>query len=224
MCGNASNGRASTGSALPLLRRTRTPSRIPRARLAPVAAALAVTAGGALAQDEPESGIVLQMAPSLRPLPRGEAAKQLPIILQARELRGRPDLETVAEGEAEFRRGGMVIRADRLSYDHPDDLAVARGHVRISRDGNIYSGPELQLHVQRFEGFFLQPTYFFSRTGAGGSAQRVDFIDDQRAVLTAATYTSCPPVGSAGPAWLLNTDTVKLDFEANDGVTEGAVL
>jgi LPS-assembly protein len=95
----------------------------------------------------------------------------------------------------------MVIRADRMSYDHPDDLAVARGHVRISRDGNIYSGPELQLHVQRFEGFFLEPTYFFSRTGAGGSATRIDFIDDQRAVATGATYTSCPPDGSGGPAW-----------------------
>jgi len=181
-------------------------------------------AGGACAQDAPAAGIELQLSPTLSPLPRGEAAKQLPIILQARELRGRPDLETVAEGEAEFRRGGMVIRADRLSYDHPDDLAVARGHVRISRDGNIYSGPELQLHVQRFEGFFLQPTYFFSRTGAGGSAQRVDFIDDQRAVATGATYTSCPADGSGDPAWLLSTSRVKMDFEANEGIAEGAVL
>jgi LPS-assembly protein len=181
-------------------------------------------AGGALAQDEPESGIVLQMAPSLQPLPRGNAAKKLPIILQARELRGRPDLETVAEGDAEFRRGGLVIRADRLSYDHPDDLAVAHGHVRVSRDGNIYSGPELQLKVQAFEGFFLNPTYFFSRTGAGGSAQRVDFIDDQRAIATQATYTSCPADGSGGPAWLLSTRRIKLDFEANEGIAEGAVL
>jgi LPS-assembly protein len=206
------------------LRRSRIPSRIPRARLAPVAAALAVMAGGALAQDETDGSIVLQMAPSLQPLPRGGAAKKLPIILQAHELRGRPDLETIAEGEAEFRRGGLVIRADRLSYDYPDDLAVAHGHVRVSRDGNVYSGPELQLKVQRFEGFFLSPTYFFSRTGAGGSAQRVDFIDDQRAIATRATYTSCPADGSGDPAWLLSTRRVKLDFEANEGIAEGAVL
>jgi len=224
MRGNASNGRAPTGSALPLLRRSRIPSPIPRARLAPVAAALGVMAGGAFAQDDAEGGIVLQMAPSLQALPRGDAAKKLPIILQARELRGRADLETVAEGDAEFRRGGLVIRADRLSYDHPDDLAVALGHVRVSRDGNIYSGPELQLKVQRFEGFFLSPTYFFSRTGAGGSAQRVDFIDDQRAIATRATYTSCPADGSGEPAWLLSTRRVKLDFEANEGIAEGAVL
>ncbi|CAG1013298.1 LPS-assembly protein LptD [Burkholderiaceae bacterium] len=190
----------------------------------PVAAAWALMSGFACAQDAVPEGIELQLSRSLAPPPRGEASKALPIIVQARELRGRPDLETVAEGDAEFRRGGMVLRADRLSYDHPEDLAVARGNVRISRDGNVYSGPELQLHVQRFEGFFLQPSYFFSRTGAGGSAQRVDFLDDQRAVAIGATYTSCPADGSGDPAWLLSTSRVKMDFEANEGIAEGAVL
>jgi LPS-assembly protein len=197
---------------------------MPPAHLAPVAAALALLAGGAGAQQAVDTGIALEMSHTLRPPPRGDAAKKLPIVLQAREVRGRPDLETIAEGDAEFRRGGIVLRADRLSYDHPEDLAIARGNVRISRDGNIYSGPELQLRVERFEGFFLNPSYFFSRTGAGGSAQRVDFIDDQRAIATGATYTSCPADGSGDPAWLLSTSRVKMDFEANEGIAEGAVL
>jgi len=178
----------------------------------------------ARAQDANEPALRLQSATELKPLPRGEANNALPIILRARELRGRPDLETVAEGEAEFRRGGLVLSADQLRYVHPDDLAVARGNVRISRDGNVYSGPELQLHVQRFEGFFLAPSYHFGRTGAGGTAQRIDFLDDQRAVATGATYTSCPSDGSGGPAWLLSTDKVKMDFEANEGIAEHAVL
>jgi LPS-assembly protein len=195
---------------------------MPPDRLAPVAAALALMSAGTVAAQE--AGIQLQLSPTLSAPSRGEAARHLPIVLQANELRGRPDLETVAEGNAEFRRGGMVIRADRLGYENSDDLATARGNVRVSRDGNIYSGPELQLHVQRFEGFFLQPTYFFSRTGAGGSAQRIDFLDDQRAVATGATYTSCPTDGSGDPAWLLSTSKVKMDFEANEGIAEHAVL
>jgi LPS-assembly protein len=178
----------------------------------------------ARAQDRDEALPPLRAAPELQPLPRGDASRQLPIILRARELRGRPDLETVADGDAEFRRGNLVIRADQLSYEPPEDLALARGNVRISRDGNVYSGPELQLHVQRFEGYFLNPSYFFGRTGAGGVARRVDFLDDQRAVATGATYTSCPSDGSGGPAWLLSTDRVKMDFETNEGVAENAVL
>ena len=147
------------------------------------------------------------MSPELKPLPRGDAGRQLPAFLEAQEVRGRPDLETIAEGDVEFRRGGVVIRSDRLTYEQSEDLAIARGNVRISRDGNRYSGPELQLKVQRFEGYFLNPTYYFARTGAGGTAQRIDFIDEQRSIASGATYTSCTPDGSGTPAWLLSTGT-----------------
>ena len=172
----------------------------------------------------PDASIELRPSPLLQPPVRGEASRKLPIILRAKTVSGRADLDTIAEGDAEFRRGGMVIRADRLSYDQPEDLAVANGSVRISRDGNIFTGPELQLHVQRFEGFFLKPTYHFNRTQAGGAAARVDFIDEQRAVATDATYTSCPADGSGGPAWVLTTDRVNFDFASNTGVAEGGVL
>ena len=207
----------------------------PLPRPVPAAAALLGLALGAVqAQDAPQApataasqpGVALKLVPAtaLQPAPRGEASRKLPIILRANEVRGRPDLETVAEGDAEFRRGNVVIRADRLSYDHPGDLAVARGHVRISRDGNVYTGSELQLHVQDFEGYFLEPTYYFGRAGAGGTAQRVEFLDDQRSVAYGATYTSCPADGSGDPAWLLTTERVKLDFDANEGVAEKGVL
>ena len=216
------------------------PSKLPcaaHARLTPLAASLAtwwlaaapasawaqaVTPPAAAASAAP--GIELRMSPELKAPPRGDAAKQLPAFLEAREVRGRPDLETIAEGDVEFRRGGVVIRADRLTYEQSDDLATARGNVRISKDGNRYSGPELQLKIQRFEGYFLNPTYYFARTGAGGTAKRIDFIDEQHSIATGATYTSCTPDGSGTPAWLLSTNKVDLDFATNEGVAEGAVL
>ena len=197
-----------------------------RPRLTPLAASLvALFAAPAWAQATgPDEPIELRPSPALQPITRGEAARKLPIIVRAQSVTGRLDLDTLAEGNVEFRRGDTVIRADRLSYDQPEDLAIARGNVRISRDGNLYTGPELQLKVQRFEGFFANPTYYFSRNGAGGSAQRVDFLDEQRAVAHGATYTSCPADGSGGPAWLLSTDRVNLDFGTNEGVAEGGVL
>ncbi|MEP7058808.1 MAG: putative LPS assembly protein LptD, partial [Caldimonas sp.] len=184
----------------------------------------AVAAVGALAQSAPAEGIDLRTSPALAPPPRGAAAKALPIILQAREVRGRPDLESIAEGDAELRRGSTVIRADRLSYEQADDLARALGHVRVSRDGNVYSGPELQLKVQRFEGFFQSPTYFLGRTGAGGHADRIEFLDDQRVVATNVTYTSCGLDGSGAPVWVLSAGSVKIDLEANEGNAHDAVL
>ncbi|MEP7295308.1 MAG: LPS assembly protein LptD [Burkholderiales bacterium] len=198
--------------------------RAARPLLTPLAALLVVPAWAQGSPDKPDDPIELRSSPLLQPPVRGEASRKLPIILRAQTVSGRPDLQTVAEGNAEFRRGGMVIRADRLSYDQPEDLAVANGSVRISRDGNVYTGPELQLHVQRFEGFFLKPTYYFNRTGAGGTAARVDFLDEQRAVAIDASYTSCPADGSGGPAWVLTTDRVNFDFASNTGVAEGGVL
>ena len=186
-----------------------------------IASATIAGSAWAIGPDEP---IELKLSPALTPPPGGEAARKLPIILRAQTVTGRPDLDAVAQGDAEFRQGNVVIRADRLSYDQEQDLAVAHGNVSISRDGNVYSGPELQLKVQRFEGFFLNPTYHFSRTGGGGTAQQVNFIDDQRSVAIKATYTSCPPDGPQGPAWLLTTDRVSLDFANNEGVAEGGVL
>ena len=197
---------------------------MPSPSLTPLALAAALLAGAAAAQAQTAPKDTLQPSPTLQPLPRGEASRQLPILLQADSVRGRPELDTVAEGKVEFRRGGLVIRADRLGYDTPQDLASATGHVRISRNGAIYSGPELQLRVQRFEGYFLQPEFEFTTIGAGGRAERIDFLDVSRSRAIKAEYTSCPRDTPEEPAWLLRTDRVTLDMDNNEGIAEGAVL
>jgi LPS-assembly protein len=191
---------------------------------APASAAATSATNSPNRPNHPKGAPALQGSPLLQALPRGTAAAQLPTVLQAQSIRGQPDMETVAEGKAEFRRGGLVVRADRLAYDGAQDLASAKGQVRVSRDGAIYTGPELQLRVQRFEGWFLQPQFEFTQLGAGGRAERIDFIDSTRAVATAAEYTSCPRDPKAEPAWVLRADRVSLDLETNEGIAEGATL
>jgi len=173
---------------------------------------------------EPPAPPLLEPSTTLLPPPRGDAARQLPIVLQAREIRGQPGLETTAEGDVEFRRGRLVIRADQLAYDAPLDLATAKGRVRVVREGAVYSGPELALKVQRFEGYFVLPEFEFPRLGAGGRADRLDFLGDTRSRATNAEYTSCPRDGAVEPAWVLKAQRVSLDLDTNEGVAEGAVL
>ena len=190
----------------------------PAPRLLPLA--LAVLASGlATAQTTAQTAAQAPARPA-----RPSAAEQGPVELQAREIRGRPDIDAVAEGEVRLQRGPLSLQADWLSYEQAQDLAVARGHVRIANANGRYSGTELQLKLGRFEGFFLQPVYEFDRLQAGGRAQRIDFIDDQRSVAHQAWYTSCPREDGDRPAWVLQTDRVQLDFEANEGIAEGAVL
>ena len=188
-------------------------------------AALACASQAAADPADPQApGLTLRSAESLQPPARGEAARQLPIVLRARELRGRPDLDAEAIGDVEFRRGGVVIHADKLSYDEAEDLARATGHVVVSRDGNVFSGPELQLKVERFEGFFRMPTYRLARTGAGGKASRITFVDDQRSVATDTTYSSCTAEDDAEPVWILKARELRIDNEANEGIARDAVL
>jgi LPS-assembly protein len=182
---------------------------------------------GAVVQtgDEPvEAPLRLIPSGELAPPPRGDAARTRSTVVQADRLQARPELDMAAEGRVELRRSGTVIRADRLTYDSAEDRANAKGNVRVSRDGNHYWGPELQLQLQRFEGFFLEPQFTLGRTGAGGTAQRFEFIDPSRSVAVNTTYTSCPRDGSGDPDWLLKADRVRIDLEANEGVAEGAVL
>ena len=166
----------------------------------------------------------LQPSTTLAPAPSADAARQRPMILRADDLKVRPDIDAVAQGAVEFRRAGTVIQSDMLRYDSASDTAVANGQVQVVRDGVRYRGTELHLQVQRFEGFFLHPEFEFDRVGAGGRASRIDFIDSERSRAVNAIYTSCPREGGNEPDWLLRTDSVKLDFETNQGVAEGAVL
>ena len=103
------------------------------------------------------AGIELRRADALQPPPRGDAARQLPIILRAREVRGRPDLDAVAEGDVEFRRGGIVIRADQLSYDQAEDLARATGHVVVDARRQRLQRPRAAAQGRALRGLLPHP-------------------------------------------------------------------
>jgi LPS-assembly protein len=200
------------------------------AQAAPRAAAAASTAASAPAASASASASApstLQRTLALPAAPRGDAARRLPIVLLSKTFSALPDLWVLAEGEVEFRRGSLVVRADRLAYDVPSDRANAKGQVRIEQPGVVYSGPELDLSVQRFEGSFRSPRFEFTKLKSGGSASRVDFLGPNRASALNASYTSCPRDTSDGveePAWVLRADRVDLNLDSNVGVAEGAVL
>ncbi len=151
---------------------------------------------------------------------------QMPIFVSGDRITGQPDIQTVIEGHAELRRADTVIRADRMEYSVPDDLAQARGQVRINRSGDVYEGAALDLYVNAFSGFFTDARYQFLKTEAHGKASRVDFIDHDRTVVHNATYTTCQRGDEASwtPAWMLRAKTIHLDREEEVGTAEGAVL
>src|SRR6476620_6352751 len=119
-------------------------------------------AHSAWAQDaDLDAPLVLKRTPQLTETITPEQRGQLPSFVYGDRISGRPDLETVVEGNATLRRGDTMIRADRLEYYQPEDLAKATGNVHVNQAGNVYEGPELQLRIETFEGFFNNVRYRF---------------------------------------------------------------
>ncbi len=158
--------------------------------------------------------------------PPGGPGIELPTFIYGDRLSGRPELETVIDGNAELRRGGSSIRADRLEYDQPTDMVKARGNVRVNSAGNLYNGPELEIKLDTFEGFFTRPDYRFLQNNGYGAASRVDFIDDKRLVAYDASFTTCQRGEGPSwmPAWIVNASRISFDKEADVGEASGGVL
>lgn len=163
-----------------------------------------------------------QLEENISPAQRRDA----PVFLLGERISGRPDLDTLVEGNAELRKADTVIRSDRLEYDAPTDQARATGNVRVQRNGNLYKGPLLEIKPDSGEGFFENPTYQFRQFGAHGEASRAVFLDDTHTVVHNASYTTCrrTPGPSWLPDWILQASTITLDNQEDVGVAEGAYL
>jgi LPS-assembly protein len=201
-----------------------------RLALPQAAALLGVMLGmGAQAQtpgDGANAGMNLQPSSKLEESISASQRESAPVFLEGNSLRGRPDMETVIEGNAVLRKAGTTIQADKLEYDQSTDQAKANGSVRINRGGNVYQGPMLELKVERFEGFFSQPSYRFLQNDAHGQADRADFLDASHTVVHNATYTTCQrlPGPSWMPDWILRATTIELDNDEEVGTATGGVL
>lgn len=138
-----------------------------------------------------------------------------PVYGSGQQVSGRTDREVTMQGDAELRRAGTVVRGDRITYYPQDDEVVAVGSVRVVRQGNVFTGPELRLKVDAAEGFFASPSYFLPLYRGRGQADELEFLGQEKIRLTNATYTTCRP---EDPDWFLRTES----FEIDDGRQEGA--
>jgi lipopolysaccharide assembly outer membrane protein LptD (OstA) len=169
---------------------------------AALAAALLGCSGAAGAQAADHAGrIALRLETELRESNLASDAPR-PTFARGDTVSGRQGRETTLEGEAEIRRAGTVIRADRLTLYEADDEVVAIGNVRVAREGIVFTGPQLQLKLDANEGSFASPRFYLPLTGGSGRAERIDFLGRGEVEMHDATSTgTCAPRAcrSTGP-------------------------
>ncbi|WP_240480726.1 LPS-assembly protein LptD, partial [Curvibacter sp. PAE-UM] len=173
-----------------------------------------------------QDALRLRMSPRLEDRIGQEQRNAAPTFLSSQRLSAETDSEVSLEGQVVLRRTDLVIRADHLDYDQARDLARARGNVRINQAGNTFEGPALELKVGAFEGYFERPSYQLLANDAHGEAERIDFLDDKRAVVRNATFTTCQrqPGPDWMPDWILRAATLRFDSEEETAQAEDATL
>jgi len=182
------------------------------AALAPLLACLTANAG--------EDAIPLRMDRALSES-RAAVGEGRPVYGSGGELSGRSGREVTLSGDAEVRRAGTVVRGDRITYYVEDNEVVAVGAVRVVRQGNVFAGPEMRLKLDKSEGFFANPSYYFPLYGGRGNAARLDFLGEGRIALSDALYTTCR---ADDPDWYLRSESLVLDQNEEEASGEHASL
>lgn len=175
------------------------------------------------AETEPV-GMQLQPSPMLSDRLPDEARQQLPTFVWGERISGHTGVQTVVEGQAELRRHDTVIKADRLQLDHENNDAKATGAVTIIRNGNRFEGPELQLNLDTYEGFFTTPHYRLLANPGQGDAERVDFQGENLSIAHNATYTTCQAPPGYLPDWWVGARRLELDNADEMGRASGGAL
>lgn len=151
----------------------------------------------------------------------------LPVFISADRLEGVSGQESIAEGNAELRRGSTAIFGEWLKYDERTEDVEARGAVRIERAGDVISGPSLKYNVKDKTGEFERPDFTLApRARAGerpvigrGHAERALAEGEDRYRLFETTFTTCKP---GNEDWHLRVGELELDYGRQVGTARDA--
>lgn len=144
-----------------------------------------------------------------------------PTTVEAEQMTGRPDRLINLDNDVDMTRGETNVKSNKATYRIVENEAEAHGCVRMNRYGDKYTGDDLKLNMDSGQGFLTNPTYWFKANDGHGSAERIDFIDEDKSKIITGTYTTCP---STKPDWYIKSSTLDVDSGLGEGVAHNGVL
>lgn len=161
-----------------------------------------------------------QAAPPKARAPRVEDPNAVTTVM-AEDISGRPEREITLERNAEVVKDKTKVQSDYACYRQVENEVEAKGNVKIWRYGDYYTGTELKLNMDTGKGFMLKPTYRMEANNAQGSAERINFINEDEAVVVNGTYSTCE---GTDPDWYLRSNTLNLDSGRDVGTAGQTVV
>lgn len=137
------------------------------------------------------------------------------------------DKKIVFTGNAELERDGMIVNADKMSYDKTDDSVAGQGNIRIQDPaGNVFQAQSMEIEVETLIGSADDVEYTLASKTAGdksedsrniqahGVAKRIDFEGHDLVTLHDATYSTCRKDKEIA---VFNAGKIELDKSAGVG-------
>uniref|UniRef100_UPI002E792097 LPS-assembly protein LptD n=1 Tax=Collimonas silvisoli TaxID=2825884 RepID=UPI002E792097 len=144
-----------------------------------------------------------------------------PTTVEAEQMTGRPDRLINLDNDVDLTRGQTEVKSNKAIYRIVENEVEAHGCVRMNRYGDKYTGDDLKLNMDSGQGFLTNPTYWFQANDGHGSAERIDFIDEDKAKIITGTYTTCP---GTKPDWYIKSSTLDVDSGLGEGTAHNGVL
>lgn len=192
------------------------------ARRAAAALQLALAVAWRCVYADEEGGAGIELRPE-RALGAGHGANTsgTPTYVKADRISGDVGENVVLEGNAEVRRGGVVLRGDRVVYTVAFDHLQAAGHAHLYEGGLVLSGPALEMKVEPRTGTMPDAEYSFMPRSAHGTAKLVEFLGPDRVRLNDAIFTTCGPGDNS---WWIKANRLDLDQLEEDAAGYGVTL
>lgn len=177
-----------------------------------------------------EGNVVLQLSSELAETLPVANTDEIPTFVSGQSVGGEADVSTVIKGDAQLRRHGVVIRADKIEHNLQTDNVLLEGNVRVNQGGNRFVGPKAEINIGTTEGYFEAPRFEInSVNGLGqgrGNASRINFKGPELTEAENVTYSTCPrpPGGTWAPDWFVSASSIEFDQKADTGTARGAVL
>lgn len=144
-----------------------------------------------------------------------KSSEPTPTFISAMRLQGKHDDYVEAEEDAELRKLGVQVTADRLRYDEQKEILDARGNVRLQTTSGVIKGPDLHLKLDDETGYMNTPEYAIAAEQAHGKAEKLTFLGEQQFKMDDASYTTC---GVGKEDWWLRANEMEINRSTNVGV------
>ena len=150
-----------------------------------------------------------------------EAQDATPAFVNAQHIEGKKDNQILATGNAELRKQGQTILADRLLYKQKTREVIADGSVRVEQGSDVMTGPHLELNLDTNVGDMTQPKFTIGENNARGSADSLHMAGKEKYTLRHVSYTTCP-VGNDD--WFLKMTELDIDRSTHLGEARNAYV